>query len=107
MVFSNVLRRMRSVLALLVAVLALLAAACGDDDSAGSGGFAVVATTTQVADLVRSVGGDRVQVTGLLPPNADPHDHEVRPSDVEAVADAGLVVRSGGDLDAWLADAIE
>ncbi len=98
---------MRARLALLIGLLALLVAACGEDDGAGAGGFAVVATTTQVADLVRNVGGDRVEVTGLLPSNADPHDHEVRPSDVDAVADAGLVVRSGGDLDAWLTDAIE
>jgi ABC-type Zn uptake system ZnuABC Zn-binding protein ZnuA len=98
---------MRLRLALTAALLALLASACGEEDSAGSGGLPVVATTTQVADLVRNVGGDRVHVTGLLPANADPHDHEVRPSDVDAVADAGLVVRSGGDLDAWLGDAIE
>jgi ABC-type Zn uptake system ZnuABC Zn-binding protein ZnuA len=97
----------RSTLALIGVLLALLLAACGEDDTAGSGGFPVVATTTQVADLVRNVGGDRVSVTGLLPANADPHEHEVRPSDVEAVSEAGLVVRSGGDLDAWLADAIE
>jgi ABC-type Zn uptake system ZnuABC Zn-binding protein ZnuA len=97
----------RSLLALTLALLVLLTAACGEDDNAGSGGFRVVATTTQVADLVRNVGGDRVAVTGLLPANADPHDHEVRPSDVAAVSEAGLVVRSGGDLDAWLTDAVE
>ena len=43
----------------------------------------------------------------LLAPNADPHDYEVRPHDLGALADADLVVRSGGDVDGWLDEAIE
>ena len=67
-----------------------------------------MATTTQAADLAREVGGGRARASSaLLPPNADPHDHEVRPDDVKALADAALVVRSGGEVDAWLEDAID
>jgi ABC-type Zn uptake system ZnuABC Zn-binding protein ZnuA len=65
----------------------------------------VVATTTQVADLVSNVAGDDVEVVGLLSPNADPHDYEIRPHDLEALAEADLVVRSGGDVDEWVLDA--
>ena len=65
-----------------------------------------MATTTQVADLVRQVGGDRVSVDGMLRPNADPHEYEPRPSDVADVARAELVFRSGGDVDDWLGDVI-
>jgi ABC-type Zn uptake system ZnuABC Zn-binding protein ZnuA len=98
----------RSVVAVLVAALALLAAACGEDDSGGStGGFEIVATTTQAADLARNVAGDRATVTGLMAANADPHEYEVRPRDLEALVEAGLIVRSGGDLDEWLQEAIE
>jgi ABC-type Zn uptake system ZnuABC Zn-binding protein ZnuA len=93
---------------LLVLLLLLAAAIAGCGDSAASGGgVRVVATTGQAADFAGEVGGDRVQVTGLLPPNADPHDFEVRPDDVRALADADLIVRSGGDLDAWLDGAID
>ncbi len=99
-------------LAAAVACLAPLAAAgCGDDGASsvagGGGGATVVATTTQAADLARAVAGDRAEVVGLIPPNADPHDYEVRPGDVKALADADVVIRSGGDLDDWLAEAIE
>jgi len=89
--------------------LAALVSACGDDDStaAGNASVTVVATTTQAADLARAVGGERANVVGLLPANADPHDYEVRPGDVKALTDADLVIRSGGDLDDWLASAIE
>jgi zinc/manganese transport system substrate-binding protein/manganese/iron transport system substrate-binding protein len=87
-------------------LLALLAAGCGSD-AAGDAPVRVVATTGQAADFAREVGGDRVHVTGLLAPNADPHEFEVRPDDVKALADADLVVSSGGDLDEWLDGAID
>src|SRR5688572_25107880 len=104
MVCSKLTGRMR--LLLLLPLLAAAIAGCGD--SAASGGdVRVVATTGQAADFARAVGGDRVEVTGLLAPNADPHDYEVRPDDVNALADADLVVRSGGDLDEWLDGAID
>jgi ABC-type Zn uptake system ZnuABC Zn-binding protein ZnuA len=96
-------------LAAVAAVLPAALAACGGGGAAASGHerLAVVATTTQAADLVAGVGGDRVAVTPLLAPNSDPHAYEVRPDDVRAIARARLVVRSGGDLDAWLQDAID
>ncbi len=89
--------------------LVALVSACGDDDStaAGDTSVTVVATTTQAADFARAVGGERARVVGLIPANADPHDYEVRPGDVKALADADLVIRSGGDVDDWLAEAIE
>ena len=89
-----------------LALLAVLAAGCGSSSSAGDR-LSVVATTTQAADLVRNVGGDAVAVKGLLAPNTDPHEYEVRPHDVRALADADLVVRSGGDVDGWLSGAID
>jgi ABC-type Zn uptake system ZnuABC Zn-binding protein ZnuA len=100
---------MRSLLLAALLCLAPLVSACGDDDStaAGGGSVTVVATTTQAADLARAVGGERANVVGLIPANADPHDYEVRPGDVKALADADLVIRSGGDLDDWLESAIE
>jgi len=93
-----------------VIVIWLLAAAavagCGAG-SAGDDGRTVVATTTQVADLVREVGGDRISVDGILRPGGDPHDYEPRPSDVAAVARADLVFRSGGEVDDWLNDVLD
>ena len=65
------------------------------------GTIAVVATTTQMQDLVRNVGGGRVHVVGILHPNVDPHDFEPTPSTVVALTGAKLVVESGVGLDAW------
>jgi zinc/manganese transport system substrate-binding protein len=102
---------MRVAALLLLLATALAATACGDsgstDGSGGSSQAAVVATTTIAADLVRNVGGERVHVDALVPAGADPHGHEPRPSDAVAIAEAEIVVKSGGDLDEWLDDLIE
>jgi ABC-type Zn uptake system ZnuABC Zn-binding protein ZnuA len=100
---------LRFVLAAALLGSVALATSCGEgDDGAGADqALRVVATTTQAADLARNVAGDRAHVVGLLTANADPHEYELRPRDVQALSDADLVVRSGGDVDDWLADAIE
>ena len=83
----------------------LLFAGCGT--SADSKAQRVVATTPVMADLVRNVAPPGTEITTLLKPGADPHTYEVRPDDARALAEADLVVRSGGELDEWLDDAQE
>ena len=105
----STLKSVLRLLPILAACAALpVATGCGgDDEASGAQSLRVVATTGQAADFARQVGGERVAVTGLLAPNADPHDYEVRPDDVKALADADLVIRSGGEVDEWLGDAID
>ena len=95
----------------LIALAAAALAGCGGGSStstdAGEGPVRVVATTPQVADIVKQVGGDSVSVTTLLPAGADPHDYEPKPKAVAAIADAGVVFRSGGDIDVWLLPAVK
>ncbi|HZO96912.1 MAG TPA: zinc ABC transporter substrate-binding protein [Gaiellaceae bacterium] len=81
--------------------LALELAGCG---GAGGGGGRplVVATTTEVADWARAVGGGAVTVHGLLRPSTDPHEYEPRPDDVVATAGAAVVLVSGGGVDSWM-----
>jgi ABC-type Zn uptake system ZnuABC Zn-binding protein ZnuA len=88
-------------------VALLLVAGCGDGDARADRRPVVVATTTQVADIARNVAGPSVKVVSILAPNADPHEYELRPHDIAEVADADLVLRSGGDVDAWMDEAID
>src|SRR3954451_527313 len=94
---------------LLVVALALALALAGCAGAGGSTGgrLDVVATTTQVADFVRAVGGDAVEVQQILRPNTDPHEYEPRPDDVRATAAADLVVLSGDGLDGWMSHVLE
>ncbi|KAB8177768.1 zinc ABC transporter substrate-binding protein [Microbispora catharanthi] len=93
------------------ALLVLFAAGCGGGDKPPSPSdpaqpLKVVATTTQVADFARNVGGDRVSVHQLLKPNVDPHDYEPSPADMQAIAEADVLVKNGVDLEKWLDETI-
>jgi ABC-type Zn uptake system ZnuABC Zn-binding protein ZnuA len=95
-------------------VLAVLATACSDGGRSGGSGdpgqgrvLEVVATTTQVADFARAVGGDQVRVTSLIKPNVDAHDYEPSPADLDAVARADVVLQNGVGLEEWLDDTIK
>ena len=102
------LRRLSLAVALLC-VAALAVAGCGGSDSDSGGGAEhvdVVATTTQIGDWVREVGGDAVDVHQILQPNTDPHDYEPRPSDVQAAAEAQVVFANGDELDAWIEEIV-
>lgn len=98
---------MRAIISFICAGLACATVADCREAAAPDAAVAVVATTPQVADLVRAVGGERVAVTQILSPNSDPHEYEPRPSDAEALADADLIVLSGGDVDSWLEQIID
>jgi zinc/manganese transport system substrate-binding protein len=62
----------------------------------------VVATTVQIKALTRAVAGDRIELRGLVPPGADPHEFEPVASDLTAVESARLILRHGIGLDDWL-----
>jgi ABC-type Zn uptake system ZnuABC Zn-binding protein ZnuA/ABC-type Mn2+/Zn2+ transport system permease subunit len=96
-------RAPRGAVAIAAAAIALplLAAGCGGSGSS-DGKLDVVATTTQIGDFVREVGGSAVSVDQVLQPNTDPHEYEPRPSDVEAAAGATLVFANGDELDSWI-----
>lgn len=91
--------------AIAAAALALLGAGCGSTGFA-DGKLEVVASTTQIGDWVRQVGGGAVSVDQILQPNTDPHEYEPRPSDVEAAAGAKLVFANGDGLDAWIGQVV-
>jgi ABC-type Zn uptake system ZnuABC Zn-binding protein ZnuA len=67
----------------------------------------VVATTSIVADLVRNVGGDLIELNTLLPIGADPHAFQPAPADVAHVADADVVFTNGYGLEGFMTELIE
>ena len=67
----------------------------------------VVATTTIVADLVRQVAGDEVEIDCLMGPGVDPHSFKATPRDADRLARADMVVASGLHLEGKLAALLE
>ena len=55
----------------------------------------VVATTPMIGEFVGQVGGDNINLTVLMPPEANPHTYEPAPQDAGTIADADLVFYTG------------
>jgi ABC-type Zn uptake system ZnuABC Zn-binding protein ZnuA len=81
-------------------VLALLLAAA---PAWGGGPLQIVTTSTDLKVLVEAVGGDRVRVTSLAPAIHEPHQVDVKPSQLADLRSAALLVRIGLDHEPWLA----
>jgi zinc/manganese transport system substrate-binding protein len=62
----------------------------------------VVATFSIIADFVRNVGGDRVDVVTLVGPNGDAHVYEPTPADARRVADGKVIVSNGMGFEGWI-----
>jgi len=67
----------------------------------------VIATTSIVADVVKNIGGDLIDLTTLIPPGSDPHTFEPTPRDAAAVAKAHVVFINGAGLEQFLEPLLE
>lgn len=102
-------RRLLAVLLLILLAVGLLARPAGrlrplpgrDSRGAGEKPLAVVATIFPLADMARQIGGERVNVTTLLPAGASPHTFEPTPGQARLVAGADLLLLIGAGLDPW------
>lgn len=67
----------------------------------------VVATISVFGDIVREIGGDKVEVTVLDPPTQDVHFYEPKPTDILKLSKADLFVHAGLDLEQWRGPLVE
>lgn len=105
---SASLRRPATALGL-VAATALVLSGCSSAGGAsdGSDRLQVVATTTQLTDFAGVVGGEDIELTGLLPPGGSAHHFDPSPADLLALGSADVLVTNGAGLEEFLDDAIE
>ncbi|HET6278489.1 MAG TPA: zinc ABC transporter substrate-binding protein [Candidatus Polarisedimenticolia bacterium] len=67
----------------------------------------VVCTTTMIADLATQIGGDRVNVVGIMKPKTDPHIYEPTPDDAMLLRKADLILYNGLHLEGKMVQMIE
>lgn len=96
------LSRRLTVLLCSAIVLAAIPGGLACERQASSDKMTVVVTIFPLADFVRNVAGDKVEVVTLLPAGASPHTYEPTPGDMKAVARATLLVVNGAGLDFWV-----
>ena len=93
-----------------ISLVVLLFAACnqGAKKSDGeSGKLKVVTTTTMITDLVKQIGGDHIEVQGLMGAGVDPHLYKATESDVTRLYEADLIIYNGLHLEGKLDDIFE
>ncbi|MEA5573635.1 metal ABC transporter substrate-binding protein [Calothrix sp. UHCC 0171] len=59
----------------------------------------VVATSTIIADLAEEIGGDEIELKGILQPGSDPHTYEPVPTDSRFLEEANLILYNGYNLE--------
>jgi zinc/manganese transport system substrate-binding protein len=62
----------------------------------------VVATFSIIADFVKNVGGERVELVTLVGPDGDAHVYSPTPADARRVAEAKVVVMNGLGFEGWM-----
>lgn len=78
----------------------------GEGDE-GAGALSVVTSVYPLRSATERIGGDCVDVTDLTPPGVEPHDLELTPDGVEAIATADLVFYLGGGFQPAVEDALD
>lgn len=96
-------------ISLVLAIVALLAGCTLPRPSAAgqSTTLTVVTSIGPIADLVRNVGGDRVEVLALVPPGGEPEEYDPTPADAAAVGKARVFFANGLGLEAYLGRLVE
>lgn len=106
---TNYLCRHLGMAGLFAVAAPFLAMALGCTSPAGNGVESkprVITTTTMLADAVRQLAGDEVEVASLVDIGADPHVFQPTPATARAVSRSNLVVTSGLGLEGWLDDLV-
>jgi len=67
----------------------------------------VVTSISPIADMIKNVGGDRVDVTALVPPGGEPEDYDPTPADATTLSKAQVFFANGLGLETYLRDLAE
>jgi manganese/zinc/iron transport system substrate-binding protein len=67
----------------------------------------VVTTTTMITDLVKNIGGDKIDIQGLMGAGVDPHLYKASEGDVSKFFNADVIVYNGLHLEGKLEDVFE
>ena len=86
-------------LAIIGAIAGLWLIGCSQNNPTEGEKPSVVTTSTMITDWTEKVGGDEIDVKGILEPGADPHVYEPVPADSRAMEKADLIFYNGHNLE--------
>lgn len=94
---------------IIITIIAVFLAGCGSGskDMNDNGKYNVVTTTTLIADIVKSIGGEYLNIRGLMGPGVDPHLYKASAGDVKLMQNANMVIHNGLHLEGKMGDVFE
>lgn len=98
-------RRWIALLLCLTAVLSLTACG-GSGKSSGDEKLQVYVSFNALKEFAEAVGGDKVEVTAIIPDGTEPHDFEPKAQDLAGLSRAQIFVYNGLGMEAWAGDAV-
>ncbi|SCY30950.1 manganese/zinc/iron transport system substrate-binding protein [Nonlabens sp. Hel1_33_55] len=87
-------------------IITLILVSCGGP-KASDGKLQVVTTTTMITDMVKNIGGDKIDVQGLMGSGVDPHLYKASEGDVSKLFNADLIIYNGLHLEGKLVEVFE
>lgn len=105
-------KRKQAILSLLLIGMLLISVGCssdsvqqrGENTGDSDGKIIVVTTIGQIADMVEQVGGEYVEVRGLMGPGVDPHLYKASQGDIAKMEAAEIIFYNGLNLEGKMAD---
>jgi ABC-type Zn uptake system ZnuABC Zn-binding protein ZnuA len=94
-----IIKKLSTLLLFLVLVLASCSKEEGNSEKDNDDKIQVIATYSIIYDIVKNVGGDRVEVHSLAPVGSNPHEYDPLPLDVQLTTDADIVFYNGLNLE--------
>lgn len=91
----------------LLAALSLTVLSCKVKTQNDPKNIKIVCSTTIIRDCVQQIVGDSVEVVSLMGPGIDPHSYKARPSDIQTLRSATVIVYNGLHLEGKMAGIFE
>ncbi|SOU87528.1 metal ABC transporter solute-binding protein, Zn/Mn family [Tenacibaculum dicentrarchi] len=91
----------------IVVILVLITIGCKTTEKKQNGKLNVVTTTTMITDLIKNIGGNKIEVNGLMGAGVDPHLYKASEGDVSKLFNADVVIYNGLHLEGKLEEVFE
>ncbi len=92
---------------IMAVALGAMLCACGENNTNNNEKLKVTATLFPQYDFARIIGGERVQVTKLIPFGSESHTYDPSIKDITAVSGADMFIYTGEDMERWASSIIE
>lgn len=94
---------------IVLTIITVCASGCANSNknTNDDGRYKVITTTTLIADLAKSIGGEYVNVQGLMGPGVDPHLYKASAGNVKLMQDANMVIYNGLHLEGKMGEVFE